>query len=158
VRRYLAAFGPASVKDVQTWSGMTRLEAVVERMDLRVFTDERGRTLYDVPDGPLPDPDTPAPARFLPEFDNLLLGHDDRTRVISDEDYRRGIVIGGKPTLLVDGFVHGIWKITGDGLDIEVFRPLTRAQQADVEAEGARLSRFAGAAGDIRLSHGESVR
>jgi hypothetical protein len=151
VRRYLAAFGPASVKDVQTWAGMTRLRPVVEAMDLRVLTDERGRTLYDVPDGPLPDPDTPAPARFLPEFDNLLLGHDDRTRVISDEDYRRGIVIGGKPTLLVDGFVHGIWKVTGDGLDIEVFRPLTRAQKADVEAEGARLLAFAGVIGEVRL-------
>nr|WP_143532420.1 winged helix DNA-binding domain-containing protein [Saccharothrix sp. ALI-22-I] len=151
VRRYLAAFGPASVKDVQTWAGMTRLKSVVEAMDLRVFTDDRGRTLYDVPDGPLPDPDTPAPARFLPEFDNLLLGHDDRTRVISDEDYRRGIIIGGKPTLLVDGFVHGIWKITDDGLDVEVFRPLTRAQKADVEAEGARLLRFAGVTGDVRL-------
>jgi hypothetical protein len=151
VRRYLVAFGPASVKDVQTWAGMSRLKPVVEAMDLRVFTDERGRTLYDVPDAPLPDPDTPAPARFLPEFDNVLLGHDDRTRVISDEDYRRGIVIGGKPTLLVDGFVHGTWKQSADGLDIEVFRPLTRAQKADVEAEGARLLAFAGVRGDVRL-------
>lgn len=151
VRRYLAAFGPASVWDVQTWAGMTRLKPVVEAMDLRTFTDERGRTLYDVPDGSLPDPDTPAPARFLPEFDNLLLGHDDRTRVISDEDYRRGIVVGGKPTLLVDGVVHGTWKITGDGLDVELFRPLTSAQKADVESEGARLLAFAGATGDVRL-------
>ncbi|XVS60598.1 winged helix DNA-binding domain-containing protein [Actinosynnema sp. CA-299493] len=151
VRRYLAAFGPASVKDVQTWAGMSRLKAVVEAMDLRVFTDERGRTLYDLPDAPLPDADTPAPARFLPEFDNVLLGHDDRTRVISDEDYRRGIIIGGKPTLLVDGFVHGTWKIARDGLDVAVFRPLTRAQKADVEAEGTRLLRFAGVEGDVRL-------
>ena len=151
VRRYLAAFGPASVKDVQTWAGMSRLKPVVEAMDLRVFTDERGRTLYDLPDGPLPDPDTPAPARFLPEFDNVLLGHDDRTRVISDEDYRRGIIIGGKPTLLVDGFVHGTWKITDDGVDVEVFRPLTLAQKADVEAEGARLLQFAGVDGEVRL-------
>jgi hypothetical protein len=151
VRRYLAAFGPASVRDVQTWAGMTRLKPVVEAMDLRTFTDERGRTLYDVPDGPLPDPDTPAPARFLPEFDNLLLGHDDRTRVISDEDYRRGIVVGGKPTLLVDGFVHGTWKIAGDGLDVELFRPLTSAQKADVSSEGARLLAFAGVTGEVRL-------
>ncbi|MFJ6673610.1 winged helix DNA-binding domain-containing protein [Actinosynnema sp. NPDC091369] len=151
VRRYLAAFGPASVKDVQTWAGMSRLKPVVEAMDLRVFTDERGRTLYDLPDAPLPDPDTPAPARFLPEFDNVLLGHDDRTRVISDEDYRRGIIIGGKPTLLVDGFVHGTWKIADNGLDIDVFRPLTRAQQADVEAEGTRLLQFAGVEGEVRL-------
>ncbi|WP_447001710.1 winged helix DNA-binding domain-containing protein [Saccharothrix isguenensis] len=151
VRRYLAAFGPASVRDVQTWAGITRLKPVVEAMDLRVFTDERGRTLYDVPDGPLPDTDTPAPARFLPEFDNLLLGHDDRTRVISDEDYRRGIVVGGKPTLLVDGFVHGTWKITRDGLDVELFRPVSSAQKADVEAEGARLLTFAGVSGEVRI-------
>nr|WP_141983658.1 winged helix DNA-binding domain-containing protein [Saccharothrix saharensis] len=151
VRRYLAAFGPASVKDVQTWAGMSRLKPVVEAMDLRVFTDERGRTLYDLPDAPRPDPDTPAPARFLPEFDNVLLGHDDRTRVISDEDYRRGIIIGGKPTLLVDGFVQGTWKIADDGLDLDVFRPLTRAQKADVEAEGARLLQFAGVEGEVRL-------
>ena len=151
VRRYLAAFGPASVKDVQTWAGMTRLRPVVEAMDLRVFTDERGRTLYDLPDAPLPDTDTPAPARFLPEFDNVLLGHDDRTRVISDEDYRRGIIIGGKATLLVDGFVHGTWKIAGDGLDVELFRPLTREQRADVEAEGARLLAFAGVGGNVRV-------
>jgi hypothetical protein len=151
VRRYLAAFGPASVKDVQTWAGMSRLKPVVEAMDLRVFTDDHGRTLYDLPDAPRPDPDTPAPARFLPEFDNVLLGHDDRTRVISDEDYRRGIIIGGKPTLLVDGFVHGTWKIADGGLDLDVFRPLTRAQKADVEAEGARLLRFAGVEGEVRL-------
>ncbi|MCE6997532.1 winged helix DNA-binding domain-containing protein [Saccharothrix sp. S26] len=151
VRRYLAAFGPASVKDVQTWAGMSRLKTVVEAMDLRVFTDDRGRTLYDLPDAPRPDPDTPAPARFLPEFDNALLGHDDRTRVISDEDYRRGIIIGGKPTLLVDGFVHGTWKLTRDGLDVELFRPLTRAQKDDVETEGARLLEFAGVTGDVRL-------
>lgn len=152
VRRYLAAFGPASVRDVQTWAGMTRLAPVVEAMDLRVFTDERGRTLHDLPDGPLVDPDAPAPARFLPEFDNLLLGHHDRTRVISDEDYRRGIVVGGMPTLLVDGFVHGTWRITGADLEIRAFRPLTRAQRADVEDEGAALLRFAGSDGDVRIS------
>ncbi|MFT7839154.1 winged helix DNA-binding domain-containing protein [Saccharothrix sp. BKS2] len=151
VRRYLAAFGPASVRDLRTWIGMTRLAPVVEAMDLRVFADEHGRVLYDVPDGPLVDPDVPAPARFLPEFDNLLLGHHDRTRVISDEDYRRGIVVGGRPTLLVDGFVHGTWRITGTGLEIRVFRPLSREQEADVEAEGERLLRFAGSGGEVVL-------
>jgi hypothetical protein len=144
VRRYLAAFGPASVKDVQTWCGLTRLRPVIERMGLRVLRDERGRELFDIPDGTLPDPDTPAPVRFLPEFDDLLLGHDDRTRVISDEDYRRGIVIGGKPTLLVDGFVHGTWAVSPAGLEVRVFRPLTRSQRAQAEEEGARLLEFAG--------------
>ena len=107
----------------------------------------RGRELFDVPDGPLPDPDTPAPVRFLPEFDNLLLGHDDRTRVISDEDYRRGIVIGGKPTLLVDGFVHGTWAVSSAGLEVRIFRPLTRSHRAEVQEEGARLLEFAGHGG-----------
>ncbi|WP_433274109.1 winged helix DNA-binding domain-containing protein [Actinosynnema sp. CS-041913] len=150
VRRYLAAFGPATVKDIGLWSGLTRLRDVVRGMDLRVLRDERDRELYDVPDGPLPDPDTPAPVRFLPEFDNVLLGHDDRTRVISDEDYRRGIVIGGKPTLLVDGFVHGVWRFS-EGLDVQVFRPLTAAQRADVLAEGARLLAFAAVEGEVRI-------
>ncbi|MBB5966086.1 winged helix DNA-binding domain-containing protein [Planomonospora venezuelensis] len=144
VRRYLAAFGPASVKDVQVWSGLTRLRPVLGRMGLRVLRDSRGRELFDLPDAVLPDPDTPAPVRFLPEFDNLLLGHDDRTRVISDEDYRRGIVIGGKPALLVDGFVHGTWAVSSAGLEVRVFRPLTAPQRAEVEEEGARLLEFAG--------------
>jgi Winged helix DNA-binding domain len=150
VRRYLAAFGPATVRDVQTWSGLSRLRPVVEGMDLRVLRAEDGRDLYDLPDAPLPDPDTPAPARFLPEFDNLLLGHHDRTRVISAEDYRRGIVVGGKPTLLVDGTVHGVWRL-GAGLEVELFRPLTRAQREDVLAEGARLLAFAGIDGPVDL-------
>lgn len=151
VRRYLAAFGPATVKDVQTWSGLTRLREVTARMDLRVLVDERGRELLDLPDAPLPGEDVPAPARFLPEFDNLLLAHHDRTRVISDEDYRRGIVIGGKPTLLVDGFVHGVWRVGDGGLEIEAFRPLTAAQRADVLAEAERLAVFAEVDGPVRI-------
>jgi hypothetical protein len=152
IRRYLAAFGPATVKDVQTWCGLTRLRQVTADMDLRVLADESGRDLLDLPDGPLPDEDTPVPVRFLPEFDNLLLAHHDRTRVISQEDYRRGVVIGGKPTLLVDGFVHGVWRVKDGALDIEAFRPLTRAQRADVLAEGARLLDFAEFDGPVRIS------
>jgi hypothetical protein len=144
VRRYLAAFGPASVKDIQAWSGLTRLRPVVERMDLRVLRDSQGRELFDLPDATLPDPDTPAPVRFLPEFDNLLLAHDDRTRVISNEDYRRGIVVGGKPTVLIDGFVHGTWTVSATGLEVRIFRPLTRTQRAELADEGARLLEFAG--------------
>ncbi|MGW5050336.1 winged helix DNA-binding domain-containing protein [Actinokineospora sp. NPDC004072] len=152
VSRYLAAFGPATVRDIQTWSGLTRLRDVVRELDLRVLTDETGRELLDLPEGPLPDEDTPAPVRFLPEFDNLLLAHHDRTRVISDEDYRRGIIIGGKCTLLVDGFVHGIWRVKDGVLDVEVFRPLTPGQRADVLAEGARLLAFAEVDGRVEIS------
>lgn len=151
LRRYLAAFGPATVKDMTLWSGLTRLKDVVRGMDLAVVRDDQGRELFDLPGAPLIDPSTPAPVRFLPEFDNLLIGHDDRTRVISDEDYRRGIVIGGKPTLLVDGFVHGIWSLK-DGLDVRIFRPLTGAQRDEVLEEGARLLKFAGASGDVRIT------
>jgi hypothetical protein len=154
VRRYLAAYGPAAVKDVQTWSGLTRLREVVDGMDLVVLRDEAGRELVDLPDAPLPDEDTPAPVRFLPEFDNLLLAHHDRTRVISAEDYRRGIVIGGKSTLLVDGVVRGIWKARGGTLEIEVFGSLSSTEREDVVDEGGRLLGFVAAdiaEHDVRL-------
>ncbi len=149
VLRYLAAFGPASVADIRNWSGLTGLREVVERLRprLRTFAPERGRELFDVPDGPLPDPDTPAQPRFLPEYDNFFLGHDDRSRVGDDADRVRMIrsTIGWQP-VLIDGFIRGTWKITVRRrvavLRIEPTRKLSKADVSAVESEGAALLAF----------------
>ncbi|WP_406122698.1 winged helix DNA-binding domain-containing protein [Streptomyces canus] len=142
VLRYLAAFGPASVKDMQTWAGLTRLRDAFERLRprLRIFRDENGVELFDLPDASRPAEDTPAPPRFLPEFDNLLLSHADRTRVVPKEYWGRSWQ-GNQAycTLLVDGFLAGVWKLTGDTLVVEPFDRLTKAQQTDVTAEGQRM-------------------
>ncbi|MFF2186808.1 winged helix DNA-binding domain-containing protein [Streptomyces sp. NPDC058155] len=149
VLRYLAAFGPASVKDMQTWCRLTRLGPVFERLrdQLVTFQDEYGVELFDLPDAPRPDADTPAPPRFLPEYDNLLLSHADRTRVVPFE-YRKRTWNGnqGYRTFLVDGFLAGIWRLEdgaeGDGhgtLTVQAFGGLTRAQRDAVAEEGVRM-------------------
>lgn len=146
LRRYLAAFGPASVPDMQAWCGLTRLREIVDglRPTLRVFRDQHGRELFDLPDAPLAADDTPTPVRFLPAFDNLVLGHADRTRIMSDEDRKR--VAPGQarvePTFLVDGFVRGRWSVAGQTLTITAFRPLPKADQAAVRAEAEHLLAF----------------
>jgi len=144
VPRYLAAFGPASVKDMQTWAGLTRLREVFERLRPRLLTfrDENGVELFDLPDAPRPDPDTPAPPRFLPEFDNLLLSHADRTRVVPPPLRGRGRQ-GNQAfrTLLVDGFLAGLWTLDADVLVIEPLTPLTPVQRRDVTEEGERMLR-----------------
>ncbi|PRX45365.1 winged helix DNA-binding protein [Prauserella shujinwangii] len=160
ILRYLAAFGPASVRDVQTWCGLTRLGEVVEglRPRLRTFRTPEGRELFDLPEAPRPAADTPAPVRFLPEFDNLLLSHADRTRVIGEDDRKRIRTPNGiQPAVfLVDGFVHGDWKIRRDKesavLEIRPFRRLSRKDTAALTTEGRRLLRFAESAdGDVRF-------
>jgi len=150
VVRYLGAFGPATVKDAQTWSGLTRLGEIVDRLRPRLstFRDEHGGEMFDLPDAPRPDPDEPASPRFLPEFDNLILSHADRTRVIADE-YRQAIASknGMVPaTFLVDGFVRGTWKSERSRgkatLLIEPFEPLAKNDRDALIEEGERLVRF----------------
>ncbi|MEC4574984.1 winged helix DNA-binding domain-containing protein [Streptomyces virginiae] len=142
VLRYLAAFGPASVKDMQTWAGVTRLREAFERLRprLAVFRDENGVELFDLPDAPRPDAGTPAPPRFLPEFDNLLLSHTDRTRVVPAEVKGRSWT-GNQAhcTLLVDGFLAGLWRLEGGVLTVELFDRVPKAAQEEIVAEGEKL-------------------
>ncbi len=161
VLRYLAAFGPASVRDMQTWAGLTRLKPAFERLRPRLLTfrDPDGVELFDLPAAPRPDPATPAPPRFLPEFDNLLLAHADRTRVVPPA--HRGRHWQGNQayrTLLVDGFLAGLWKLDGDTLVIETFAELSGARREEVTAEGERMLSVMhpGTAYDIRF--GDVVR
>lgn len=147
LRRYLAAFGPATRQDIVAWSmmHMPEIKASLELLDLRRFRDENGRELLDVRRGPLPDPDTPAPVRFLPKWDNLLLAFKDRTRVMP-EPYRKRIILGNgdvAPTFLVDGHVAGVWRVVDGGVvATEPFAPLSRAQQREVRDEAERLEAF----------------
>ncbi|HWN41297.1 MAG TPA: winged helix DNA-binding domain-containing protein [Thermoanaerobaculia bacterium] len=150
VRRYLAAFGPATPRDAQVWSGLQSLRRAFEelRSELVTFRDERKRELFDLPDAPRPDEDTPAPVRFLPEFDNLVLAHDDRTRVIADE-YRPKVTLKNlqvRATFLVDGFVAGAWKVERKRktatLVLEPFGKLARKTLSELEREGEALLRF----------------
>ena len=155
VLRYLAAFGPASVADVTTWCRLTRLRAVVERLRPRLvtFRDERGRELFDLPDAPRPDPDTPALVRFLPEYDNVLLSHDDRSRFRSEQDHAAALALGwgaGWGALLHDGVVRGRWRLEPEGVLVRHVR-LPKKAAASIAAEGRRLTRFLGIKADVRL-------
>jgi hypothetical protein len=151
VARYLGAFGPASAAHVQAWSGVSGMKPVLDgmRSRLAVFADERGRELFDLPDAPRPGADADAPVRYLPEFDNLVLAYDDRTRVIADE--HRPLVttknLRVKATFLVDGVVAGIWTLAVKRkvatLELAPFRPLSKRVVAALTAEGEALARFA---------------
>jgi len=156
VLRYLGAFGPASVRDVQTWSGLTRLAEVVDRLRPRLatFRDEHGVELFDLPDAPRPDPDIPAPPRYLYDYDNLLLSHADRTRVITEDYHQQGFTMTGPMprTVLVDGFTNGTWTIEHvRGTATLTVQPFTRLAGKDATAltdEGAALLAFVAAGAD----------
>lgn len=147
VRRYLAAFGPASRRDIVAWSMMHVPEiqrALDELEPLRRFRDEQGRELLDVPRAPLPDPETPAPVRFLPKWDNVLLAFADRTRVLP-ERYRKTVIRTNgdvAQTFLVDGLVAGMWRVERGRVVVEPFEPLSRPRRREVEDEASRLEAF----------------
>jgi hypothetical protein len=160
VSRYLAAFGPATVRDVQAWSGLTGLKAVLERLrpSLVTFRDEQGAELFDLPAAPRPGADVPAPVRLVAEFDNLVLSHADRSRVISPENFKRLSTINGifPGSVLIDGFVAGMWRLassrTAATLTIELFGPM-REREA-LEREAVRTLAFCApdAAHDLRFA------
>jgi hypothetical protein len=149
VLRYLAAFGPAGVNDLQAWSGMTRVGATFSALadQLVRFEDADGRVLYDLSDAPRPDADTPAPVRFLPDYDNVLLGFADRRRIVSEADQKRLVELTRSfRGVLVDGFVAGSWSIvrekTQAHLAVTPFRTLSKREVRDVEREAAAFLGF----------------
>jgi hypothetical protein len=166
VRRYLAAFGPASVADIATWSGLAGVAEIVDgmRASLATMRDERGRELLDLPEAPRPDPDSPAPVRFLYDYDNLFLSHADRSRVYPQDPYRSielhpNEIVSG---YLVDGVLGGFWRLRRERdaawLELRPLVRLTRTQERDVEVEGVRLLSFLAvdaADHDIRFDWGD---
>ena len=147
VLRYLAAFGPATPADFQTWSALRDARDAFDKLRPRLatFTDERRRELFDLPGAPRPDEDTPAPVRFLPEYDNILLSHADRTRIATDE-HRTSVVRNNLQvigTFLIDGFVAGIWRIErakqAAELKLMPFIGIPKKSMPALEAEGGLL-------------------
>ncbi|ARQ67944.1 winged helix DNA-binding domain-containing protein [Streptomyces marincola] len=149
-RRYLAAYGPAASADLRAWCGLAGLPAAVSalREELVGFRDERGRELLDLPDAPRPDPDTPAPVRFLPAFDNAILGYHDRGRII--DDAHRGLSVAGERVVLVDGRVAATWRAAAGTVTVAPLRALSRPEHAEVTEQARALASF--------LSDGESDR
>jgi hypothetical protein len=137
VLRYLRAFGPATPADVAKWSGLTGTREILDRLELRHLDGG----LYDAPGAALPDPSTPAPPRFLPDFDNVLLAHADRSRIAGELPTN----VIGRPTFLVDGFVAGFWKLDGDTIVLEPFGRLRHEDRAAVREEATALGSFLGA-------------
>ena len=147
VRRYLTGFGPASIKDIASWAGLTppAISPAVAHLKLRRFRDERGGALLDLPRAPLPDPETPAPVRFLPTWDATLLVHARRTQILPDR--LRDRVFNTRtphsvPTFLVDGEVAGTWRYVTGRIRLDPFQPVPRSVKPELEAEAERLAAF----------------
>ena len=147
IRRYLGGFGPAAVADVANWMGVNigTVREVAATLELRNFRDQGGRALVDLPDAALPDPETPAPARFLPVWDATLLVHARRTLILPEE-FRPRVFNTKTPhsvnTFLLDGQVAGTWRYEKGALSLEPFRRLTRAEHAALDDEAHRLEAF----------------
>jgi Winged helix DNA-binding domain len=162
VLRYLGAFGPASVIDMQSWCGLTRLRDAVQRLCDRLvsFRDEDGKELFDLPEAPRPDPDTPSPVRFFGQYDNVLLGHKDRRRVIPPDFAWAEMLAPGRffGSVLVDGILRAAWWLERDDRATLVIRPdrgFTRRERQEVIDEAGRMAAFR-QAGDVRFE--EPVR
>jgi hypothetical protein len=147
VRRYLGGFGPASARDVASWAGvpLPMFTPVFGRMRLRRFRDERGGVLLDLPRASIPDPQTPAPVRFLPTWDATLLVHARRTQILP-EPYRPLVFNTRIPhsvaTFLLDGRVAGTWSYERGGVRTTPFAPLPKASRREVAEEAERLTEF----------------
>jgi hypothetical protein len=145
--RYLRAFGPASTRDFAAWSRLTGVRVAFERLrsQLRTYRDEQGVELFDVPDGVLVDPDVPAPVRFLPEYDNLILGHADRSRIL-DERARSHLSKenGYRPFVIADGAVCATWTAVGGTLQVTPFEGVDDATRVAVDEEASRVAAFLG--------------
>jgi hypothetical protein len=149
VRRYLAAYGPASVNDMQSWCGLTRLGEIFEaiRDELVTFTAPDGRELFDLPEAPRPDADTPAPVRFMPLFENAFLGYDNRRRFVAKDDEKRtDFLRDAKPMVLIDGIMSAAWAIDAKKgaavLTVSPYRKLRKKDVAEIEREGLKFLRF----------------
>jgi hypothetical protein len=146
VMRYLAVFGPATVADMRVWSWLTGLREVVEglRPRLRTYRDEAGRELFDVAYGAIADPDLPAPIRFLPQYDNVFLSHEDRSRISGELTW--GVEFGWKGVVLIDGGISAAWRVRRDGkravMTIELGRRLSAAERLELEEEATALASF----------------
>lgn len=151
-QRYLAAYGPASIMDFQFWTGLVRLQKPLkqqaEALGLLQYQHSNGRILYDLPDAEIVEREAPAPVRFMPDYDNLIIGHKDRTHIIADEDYNKVFLSAARvsATILIDGFVAGTWKIESKKghatLNISPFRNINADDQRALLEEGERLVRF----------------